>query len=126
MRRLVVVLLAVSDWLCWLLVFLGVLCTVVYPLANLTFWPRIGEPVSVVALILGSAFSLLIAGGAFALLKRRLLGLLPLFLPAVLFLVLCEYSAFAVATGLVLVLFAAPYALIFLVGPRVSRATPEA
>ena len=126
MRRLVVVLLAVSDWLCWLLVFLGVLCAIVYPLANLTFWPKVGEPVSVVALISGSTFLLVIAGGAFALLKRRLLGLLPLFLPAALLLVLREYSAFAVAAGLVLVFFAAPYALIFMVGPRASRTTPDA
>jgi hypothetical protein len=126
MRRLVVVLLAISDWLCWLLVFLGVLCAIVYPLANLAFWPKVGEPVSVVGLILGSAFLLVIAGGAFALLKRRLLGLLPLFLPALVFLVLREYLAFVVAAGLVLVFFAAPYALVFLVGPRTSRAAPEA
>jgi len=126
MRRLVLIMFAVSDWLSWLLVLTGVLGAIAVPFAMPAYDRMSGQPVSVAWVFALSAVLLLVAGGAFALLKRKPFGLLLLMVPAPLLVVVGGYLAAAIVAAIVLLLFAGPYSLMFLLGPKSDRPVSEA
>jgi hypothetical protein len=120
MQRLISALFAICDFICWALVCLGVVGTIASPLAVQTYEKMLHHQASILQIIAATLFWLSVSVGAYALLKRKVVGVIPLLVPA-----LCALLAGAGIGGLLIaaslpVLMLAPYMVVWLAGPRTS------
>ena len=126
MRQLVRVLFAISDFLCWALVCLGIVGALATPFALRANKTYEGRSISTVEIGISVAWWALLAVGAFGLIKRKIVGVLPLFAPAI-WLGIGGAGVIAVVSAAVIpVIILLPYALLFSAEPRDRRAATDA
>src|SRR5262245_27389624 len=122
MRLLVRDLFVIADFVCWALIFLGIVGAITSPM-TLQIQARMAHRApSTLFIVIAVVWWTLVAAGSYAVLKRRVYGAIPLFAPAV-WLAWGGVGFLAVmGAAMIPVLLLLPYAAIWLGGRRQSRA----
>ena len=126
MRQLVRVLFAISDFLCWALVCLGIVGALASPFALRATETYEGHSTSTLEIGIAMAWWALVAIGSFGLIKRKIIGVLPLFAPAIWLGIGGAGVIAIVCVAVIPVIILLPYALLFSAEPRDSRVATDA